>query len=61
MEKMIKALEWFIENDETNDIETNVFWIHGLESARRVVAEAKGETYEPLEWYNYDGNGDLFQ
>lgn len=48
---LIEAVEWFIENDETNrggDWETiNAYWIAGIERGRKAVAEAKGLPYAP--------------
>lgn len=48
---LIEAVEWFIENDETNrggEWETiNAYWIAGIERGRKAIAEAKGIPYAP--------------
>lgn len=45
-----KALEWFIENDDTNDTLENEFWIEGLESGRKIVAKINNEPYVRGDW-----------
>lgn len=45
-----KALEWFIEHDETNDTIDNEFWIEGLEAGRKVVAKLNNEPYIRHNW-----------
>ena len=57
--ELLEALEWMIENDDTNrggDWEyKNAYWIEGLERARKAVATAKGEPYERDDsWDNPD-------
>ena len=48
---LIEAVEWFIENDETNRggewETTNAYWIAGIERGRKAVADAKGIPYTP--------------
>lgn len=50
---LVKALEWFISEDETNRggewEHKNAYWIDGLERGREAVANAKGEPYERIE------------
>lgn len=47
--KLVEALEWFIENDDTNRggewEHKNAYWIDGLERGIEAVAFAKGEPY----------------
>lgn len=49
-EELIECLEWMISEDDTQDIPSNGYWIQGLERAKRAVAKAKGNPYEPEEW-----------
>lgn len=48
--RLIKCLEFFIENDDTHDIPSNGFWINKLEDARKLLCEVKKEPYERMEW-----------
>jgi hypothetical protein len=52
--EILERLEWFIENDDCQDIPSNEYWINGLEKAREAVSKYKGEPYEPLEWDNWE-------
>lgn len=52
--ELLECLEWFIENDDTQDIPSSEYWIYWLEKSREVVARHKGEEYEPLEWDNWE-------
>lgn len=39
-ERLREALQWYIDNDETNEMdEENAFWIAGRERARAALAE----------------------
>ena len=51
--ELIENLEFFIENDDTWDIESNGFWINGLERAKKAVAKAKGLPYVAGDWDNW--------
>lgn len=46
-EELLACLEWFVENDDTNDggvwEDVNSFWLAGLRRAQSVIAKAKGE------------------
>jgi hypothetical protein len=52
-QKLLEALEWMIREDNTYDEMGNEYWINGLEMCRKVVADAKGEEYEPREWTHW--------
>ena len=42
--QMLKSLEWFVENDDTNiGMEGNEFWEDGLNEGIRIIASVKGE------------------
>lgn len=58
-QKLLEALEWMIKEDNTYDQEGNEYWIDGLERCRKVVAEVKGEEYEPLEWDHWEYNNEF--
>lgn len=48
--KLGTALKWFLENDDTNDIPENHFWIEGYEQGREAVATLDGVPYKREEW-----------
>lgn len=40
-EELLKHLEWYIEEDETNENEENAYWLKGKQDAMEVVSKAK--------------------
>ena len=49
---LIDCLEWFVDQDDTWDIASNGPWVVGLEKARKAIADANRQEYEPLDWEN---------
>jgi len=37
--EIVNCLEWYVENDDTNNFPSNEFWLDGLERARRALQE----------------------
>ena len=40
-EELLKHLEWYIEEDDTNDGEENEYWLKGKRDAMEVVSKTK--------------------
>jgi hypothetical protein len=40
-DRLIAALRWYVENDDTNETEDNKFWLDGRNEAKRVLDDAK--------------------
>lgn len=41
--ELLEALQWFVDNDNTDDQPYNQFWLDGLNKARAAIAKALGE------------------
>jgi hypothetical protein len=41
---LLAALEWYVENDDTNDTEDNRPWLDGRDRACAAIAKAKGQS-----------------
>ena len=39
-DELMVALQWFIENDDTNDTPSNWFWLEGLARGKAAIAKA---------------------
>lgn len=37
VKELVDCLEWYVENDDTNNYPNNEFWIDGLERARKAL------------------------
>lgn len=43
VQELVECLEWYVENDDTNNYPNNEFWIEGLERARRALERYHAE------------------
>lgn len=38
--ELLGALQWYVENDDTNEGDGNEFWLEGRDKARRIIEKA---------------------
>lgn len=43
VQEIAECLEWYVENDDTNNCPDNEFWIEGLERARKALENYHAE------------------
>lgn len=45
--QLVAALEWYVEEDDTNLTESNTYWLRGKQRALRALAAAYAELGRP--------------
>ena len=54
VDDLIRSLEWFVREDDTQNTDANRYWINGLEYSRWCLSRLSGEEYEALGWNVWD-------